>query len=45
MANPADAPLMVSDTKRATVMNVENIFKGSGGGWRNAGQRMGDRMG
>jgi hypothetical protein len=38
MANVADAPWMARDTKRATVMNVENIFvqnegsEGSGGG-------------
>lgn len=38
MANVADAPWMARDTKRATVMNVENILvqneesEGSGGG-------------
>jgi len=31
-ANPADAPWMASNTKRATVMNVENIFVQNDGG-------------
>ena len=49
MAYPADARWMASDTKRATVMNVENIFVqnegiGRGGGGARGGQWMEERV-